>query len=138
MVLDSASLEAEASSGSVLGRTAEMTANVLRKCKFALFLIDARDGLQPMDLDVGKWLRKHAPEVKIITVMNKAESLDDGLGSASEARTLRFGDHVALSAETGLGMNDLHQVRMPSLEQQHMLLQTVRGKSSLSTLNFRK
>ncbi|KAJ0687542.1 putative GTP binding domain, P-loop containing nucleoside triphosphate hydrolase [Helianthus annuus] len=31
-VLDSASLEAEASSGSVLGRTAEMTANVLRKC----------------------------------------------------------------------------------------------------------
>ncbi|KAJ0687589.1 putative GTP binding domain, P-loop containing nucleoside triphosphate hydrolase [Helianthus annuus] len=41
-VLDSAGLEAEASSGSILGRTAEMTANVLRKCKFALFLIDAR------------------------------------------------------------------------------------------------
>lgn len=41
-VLDSAGLEAEASSGSVLGRTAEMTANVLRRCKFALFLIDAR------------------------------------------------------------------------------------------------
>ncbi|KAF5784317.1 putative GTP binding domain, P-loop containing nucleoside triphosphate hydrolase [Helianthus annuus] len=41
-VLDSASLEAEASSGSVLGQTAEMTANVLRKCKVALFLNDAR------------------------------------------------------------------------------------------------
>ncbi|KAM0065790.1 putative P-loop containing nucleoside triphosphate hydrolase [Helianthus debilis subsp. tardiflorus] len=101
-----------------------MTANVLRKCKFALVLIDARDGLQPMDLDVGKWLRKHAPEIKIIMVINKAESLDDGLGSASEAaRTLRFGDPVALSAETGLGMNDLYEVFSPLLEQQHMLLQ---------------
>ncbi|KAJ0877516.1 putative GTP binding domain, P-loop containing nucleoside triphosphate hydrolase [Helianthus annuus] len=123
-VLDSASLEAEASSGSVLGRTAEMTANVLRK-----------DELQPMDLDVGKWLRKHAPEIKIITVMNKGESLDDGFGSvisaASEAaRTLRFGDPVALSAETGLGMNDLYQVFRPLLEQQHMLLQTVQDETN--------
>ncbi|KAJ0691363.1 putative small GTP-binding protein [Helianthus annuus] len=126
-VLDSAGLEAEASSGSVLGRTAEMTANVLRKCKVALFLIDARDGLQPMDLDVGKWLRKHALEIKLITVMNKAESLDDRFGSVSEAaaRTWGFGDHVALSAETGLGMNDLYQVLRPLLEQ-HML-QTVQG-----------
>lgn len=41
-VLDSAGLEAEASSGSVLGRTAEMTGNVLRRSQFALFLIDAR------------------------------------------------------------------------------------------------
>ncbi|KAJ0512018.1 putative GTP binding domain, P-loop containing nucleoside triphosphate hydrolase [Helianthus annuus] len=120
-LLDSASLlEAEASSGSVLGRTAEMTANVLRKCNVALFLIDARDGLQPMDLDVGKWLRKHAPGMKIVTIMNKAESLDDGFGSASEAaRTLGFGDHVALSAETGLGMNDLYQVLMKRSQSYH-------------------
>lgn len=41
-VLDSAGLEAEASSGSVLGRTAEMTAKVLRMSNFALFLVDAR------------------------------------------------------------------------------------------------
>lgn len=41
-VLDSAGLEAEASSGSVLGRTAGMTGNVLRRSQFALFLIDAR------------------------------------------------------------------------------------------------
>lgn len=123
-VLDSAGLEAEASSGSVLGRTAEMTANVLRMSNFALFLIDARDGLQPMDLDVGKWLRKHAPGIKTIMVMNKAESLDDGFGSlvaaAGEAHTLGFGDPIALSAETGLGMNDLYEVLRPLLEE-HML-----------------
>lgn len=41
-VLDSAGLEAEASSGSVLGRTAAMTGYVLGKAHVALFLIDAR------------------------------------------------------------------------------------------------
>ncbi|KAJ0873036.1 putative P-loop containing nucleoside triphosphate hydrolase [Helianthus annuus] len=96
-VLGSAGLEAEVSSGSVLGRTAEMTAN-------------------------------HAPGMKIVMIMNTAESLDDGFGSASEvARTLGFGDPVALSTETGLGMNDLYQVLRPLFEQQHMLLQTVQG-----------
>ena len=41
-VLDSADLEAEASSGSVLRRTAEMTGNVLARSQFSLFLIDKR------------------------------------------------------------------------------------------------
>lgn len=41
-VLDSAGLEAEASSGSVLSRTAEMTKNVLARSQFALFMIDGR------------------------------------------------------------------------------------------------
>lgn len=43
-VLDSAGLEAEASSGSVLGRTASMTENVLASAQVALFLVDARLG----------------------------------------------------------------------------------------------
>lgn len=123
-VLDSAGLEAEASSGSVLRRTAEMTGNVLARSQFALFLIDARDGLQPMDLDVGKWLRKHAPGIKPIVVMNKSESLDDGAGSlgaaAGEAHMLGFGDPIALSAETGLGMTELYEALKPLLED-HML-----------------
>lgn len=120
-VLDSAGLEAEASSGSVLGRTAGMTENVLKRSQLALFLIDARDGLQPMDLDVGKWLRKNAPELKTIVLMNKAESLDDGLGSlaaaSGEALRLGFGDPIALSAETGQGMVELYEALRPLLEE---------------------
>ncbi|PSS21667.1 GTPase [Actinidia chinensis var. chinensis] len=123
-VLDSAGLEAEASSGSVLRRTAEMTGNGLAKSQFALFLIDARDGLQPMDLDVGKWLRKHASGIKTIVLMNKSESLDDGAGSlaaaAGEAHLLGFGDPIAISAETGLGMTELYETLRPLLEE-HML-----------------
>ncbi|KAJ0078395.1 hypothetical protein Patl1_36658 [Pistacia atlantica] len=41
-VLDSAGLETEATSGSILDRTAGMTAKVLAKTQFAIFLIDVR------------------------------------------------------------------------------------------------
>ena len=41
-VLDSAGLEMAATSGSILDRTADMTANVLARSQFAIFLIDAR------------------------------------------------------------------------------------------------
>lgn len=41
-VLDSAGLETEATSGSILSRTTDMTANVLARSQFAIFLIDVR------------------------------------------------------------------------------------------------
>ncbi|XP_022895621.1 uncharacterized protein LOC111409803 isoform X3 [Olea europaea var. sylvestris] len=149
-ILDSAGLEAEASSGSILGRTAAMTETVLASSQFALFLVDARDGLQPMDLDVGKWLRKHASGIKTLVVMNKAELLDDISGSlaaaAGEAYTLGFGDPIALSAETGLGMTELYEALRPLLEDYvlHILkgwlgrTKQDKGASSLSIMQSRK
>ncbi|KAJ4846909.1 hypothetical protein Tsubulata_010302 [Turnera subulata] len=119
-VLDSAGLETEATSGSILHRTATLTANVLSKTQFALFLIDVRAGVHPLDLEVGKWLRKHAPGIKPIVAMNKCESLCDGSDAIaeaiSEARTLGFGDPIAISAETGLGMTVLYETLRPLLE----------------------
>ncbi|RWR92743.1 GTP binding domain-containing protein [Cinnamomum micranthum f. kanehirae] len=119
-VLDSAGLEMAATSGSILSRTAEMTGNVLARSNFAIFLIDARDGLQPLDLEVGKWLRKHASGIKTILVLNKSESLEDETGSLTaatgEAHSLGFGDPIAISAETGLGMVYLYEVLRPLLE----------------------
>lgn len=119
-VLDSAGLETEAASGSILQRTTSMTANVLARTQFAVFLIDVRAGLHPLDLDVGKWFRKHAPGIKPIVAMNKSESLCDGVGSisdaADEARMLGFGDPIAISAETGLGMAALHNALQPLIE----------------------
>lgn len=119
-VLDSAGLEAEASSGSILHRTASMTANVLARSNFALFLTDARAGIHPLDLEVGKWLRKHAPQIKPIVAMNKSESLfdaDDSLATAAnEMCRLGFGDPIAISAETGLGMHELYVSLRPLLE----------------------
>ncbi|ESW26096.1 hypothetical protein PHAVU_003G090600 [Phaseolus vulgaris] len=119
-VLDSAGLEAEASSGSILHRTASMTANVLARSNFALFLTDARAGVHPLDLEVGKWLRKHAPQIKPIVAMNKSESLFDANDSlataANEICRLGFGGPIAISAETGLGMHELYVSLRPLLE----------------------
>lgn len=41
-VLDSAGLEMAATSGSILDRTADMTANVLARSQFVIFLTDVR------------------------------------------------------------------------------------------------
>ncbi|KAG5011358.1 hypothetical protein JHK87_019873 [Glycine soja] len=130
-VLDSAGLEAEATSASILHRTASITANVLAKSHFALFLTDARAGLHPLDLQVGKWLRKHAPQIKPIVAMNKSESLFDATGSlasaANEMCRLGFGDPIAISAETGLGMHDLYMSLKPLLEDYMLRVFTEEG-----------
>ncbi|KFK33158.1 hypothetical protein AALP_AA6G338100 [Arabis alpina] len=116
-VLDSAGIETEVSSGTILGRTTAMTANVLARTQFAVLIIDVRAGLHPLDLEVGKWLRKHAPQIKPIVVMNKSESLGESLAEVgSEALALGFGEPTAISAETGLGMTSLYEVLRPLLE----------------------
>ncbi|CAM0880482.1 unnamed protein product [Alopecurus aequalis] len=119
-VLDSAGLETAATSGSILARTADMTGNVLARSQFAIFLIDVRDGLQPLDLEVGQWLRKHASGIHTIVAMNKSESLDEHgvlTSAAGEAHRLGFGDPVAISAETGLGMAELYEILRPMFEE---------------------
>ncbi|XP_038903771.1 GTPase Der isoform X2 [Benincasa hispida] len=120
VVLDSSGLETATSSGSILERTARMTENVLLKSQLAIFLIDARAGLHPFDLEVGKWLRRHAPDINLVVAMNKSESLFDSngtiLAAALEAQRLGFGDPVPISAETGLGMQELYCAIKPVLE----------------------
>ncbi|KAA3472076.1 GTPase Der-like isoform X1 [Gossypium australe] len=168
-VLDSAGLETEAASGSILNRTAAMTANVLARTQFAIFLIDvrlvfivdplfgivlssldlplscmcklnfislyfleSRTGLHPLDQEVGKWLRKHAPGINPIVAMNKSESLHKDPNSFAEAATealkLGFGEPIAISAETGLGMTALHESLRPMLE--NYMAKVLDGKSS--------
>lgn len=80
-----------------------------------MFIFD-RAGLHPLDLEVGKWLRKHAPQIKPIVVMNKSESIGSLDEVASEALALGFGEPIAISAETGLGMTTLYEVLRPLLE----------------------
>ncbi|OMO75778.1 hypothetical protein CCACVL1_16040 [Corchorus capsularis] len=118
-VLDSAGLETEATSGSILSRTASMTANVLARTQFAIFLIDVRSGLHPLDQEVGKWLRRNAPGINPIVAMNKSESLHNDTNSfaeaAIEAQILGFGEPIAISAETGLGVTALYEALRPML-----------------------
>ena len=90
--------------------------------------IMSRAGIQPLDADVGKWLRKLAPNVRVKVLLNKAEGMhDDANGSLmavmGEAYSLGFGTPVAISAESGQGLADLYEDLRPWVEraQEEML-----------------
>lgn len=65
-------------------------------------------------------MRKHAPGINPIVAMNKCESLHCDANSfaeaAIEAQILGFGEPIAISAETGLGMMALYEALRPMLE----------------------
>lgn len=85
-----------------------------------LYFLESRSGLHPLDQEVGKWLRKHAPTINPVVAMNKCESLHCDTNSfaeaAMEAQLLGFGEPIAISAETGLGMMALYEALRPMLE----------------------
>lgn len=67
-----------------------------------LFLVDARDGLLPMDQEIAGHLRRIGRPV--ILVVNKAEHLK---GAEAEFYRLGLGEAFPISAEHGLGINDV-------------------------------
>jgi GTP-binding protein len=94
------------------GRMRMQTEASLEGAAVALFVIDARAGVTPLDEEIARWLRQAS--VPVMLVANKAEGRagDHGL---YEAFSLGFGDPVALSAEHGEGMGDLFEALLPLL-----------------------
>ncbi len=98
---------------SLPGRMRMQTEASLEGADLALFTIDARAGLTPLDEEIARWLRQSS--VPVILIANKAEGKagDHGL---YESFALGFGDPVALSAEHGEGMADLFDALLPHIE----------------------
>lgn len=99
---------------SLPGRMRAQTEAALVGAQVALFVIDARAGLTPLDEEIARWLR--VSPVPVICVANKAEG-KAGDGGLFEAFSLGFGDPVALSAEHGQGMADLFEALLPHLDE---------------------
>ncbi|CDO37044.1 ribosome biogenesis GTPase Der [Novosphingobium sp. KN65.2] len=95
------------------GRMRKQTEASLATADVALFVVDARAGLTPLDEEIGNWLR--ASPVPVIVLANKAEGRA-GEGGLLEAYSLGLGDPVAISAEHGEGMGDLFEALLPHLE----------------------
>jgi GTP-binding protein len=70
----------------------------------AVFVIDARAGLTPLDEEIARYLREQ--EVPVVVVANKAEG-KSGEAGAMEAYALGLGEPLAMSAEHGEGIADL-------------------------------
>lgn len=95
------------------GRMRKQTEAALETADLALFVVDARAGLTPLDEEIGNWLR--ASPVPVILLANKAEGRA-GEGGLLEAYSLGLGDPVGISAEHGEGMADLFEALMPHLD----------------------
>ena len=111
-VIDTAGLE-EAASGALENRMRAQSERALAEADLALLLIDARAGLTPMDRHFADLMRRS--KTPVILVANKCEGAAAEAGLA-EAFALGLGEPVALSAEHGLGLADLHEALKERLE----------------------
>src|SRR6266851_2328998 len=112
-VIDTAGLD-EADEGSLGARMQEQTIRALADADVALFIVDARDGITPLDRHFAELLRRGAAPV--VLVANKAEGRGGGSG-AYEAFALGLGEPIAISAEHGDGMAELYAVLAPYADQ---------------------
>lgn len=95
---------------SLPGRMRAQTEAALEGATAALFVIDSRAGLTPLDEEIARYL--HESSVPVILLANKAEGRagDHGL---FESYALGFGDPVPFSAEHGEGLGDLFESLLP-------------------------
>ena len=111
-VIDTAGYEDE-DPETLPGRMRAQTVAAVREADVALFLIDARAGLTPLDEEIGRWLRSETTPV--VLAANKAEGRA-GESGILEAYGLGLGEPIAMSAEHGEGVVDLFEHIRPYVE----------------------
>ena len=111
-IVDTAGYEDE-DPQSLPGRMRKQTEAAVASADVALFLFDARAGVNPLDEEIARWLR--GSDTPVVLVGNKAEgrASEDGL---MESFALGLGEPIAFSAEHGQGMADLFQALLPHIE----------------------
>jgi len=110
-VIDTAGYE-DLDAATLPGRMRQQTEAAVAQADVALFLVDARAGIVPLDEEIARWLR--GSTTPVVLVANKAEGRA-GEAGVIEALALGFGDPVQLSAEHGEGMADLFEALMPHI-----------------------
>ncbi|WP_324261409.1 ribosome biogenesis GTPase Der [Altererythrobacter sp. H2] len=113
-VVDTAGWEDE-DAESLPGRMRAQTEVSLEGADAAMFVIDARAGITPLDEEIGRWLREQ--KVPVVLVANKAEG-NAGEAGVYESYALGFGEPVPLSAEHGEGIADLFGALWPIIGEQ--------------------
>ncbi|MGZ8349855.1 MAG: ribosome biogenesis GTPase Der, partial [Allosphingosinicella sp.] len=113
-VIDTAGYEDE-DPETLPGRMRTQTIAAVRDADVALFLIDARAGITPLDEEIGRWLRSE--NTPVILAANKAEGRS-GEAGILEAYALGLGEPLAISAEHGEGVVDLFDHLRPFVERE--------------------
>ena len=114
-VIDTAGFEDE-HAHTLPGRMRQQAEAAVREADAALFLIDGREGVTPLDEEIARWLRAETTPVAV--VVNKAEGRAAESGILDSYR-LGLGDPIAISAEHGEGVADLFEAIRPHVEHEH-------------------
>jgi GTPase len=104
-LIDTAGFE-DLTDESLEARMRAQTEAAIADADIALFLVDARTGVVPLDERFGDLLRRSGKPV--VLAANKAEGYAGEAGWL-EAFSLGFGEPVSLSAEHGEGMSELYE-----------------------------
>jgi GTPase len=113
-VIDTAGYEDE-DPDTLPGRMRAQTTAAVREADVALFLIDSRAGVTPLDEEIARWLRSETTPV--VLAANKAEGRA-GESGLLEAYALGFDEPIPMSAEQGEGIVDLFEHLRPFLERE--------------------
>jgi GTPase len=97
------------------GRMRAQTQAAVDSADVALFVVDSRAGLVPLDEEIARWLR--GSKTPVVLLANKAEGRS-GEAGINEAYALGFGDPIPFSAEHGEGLVDLFEQLRPHIEQE--------------------
>ena len=111
-IVDTAGYEDE-DPQSLPGRMRMQTQAAVDDADLALFVIDARAGITPLDEEIARWLRGN--DTPVVLMANKAEG-KAGEDGVLESYTLGLGEPVPFSAEHGQGLADLFQALLPHIE----------------------
>jgi GTP-binding protein len=103
-LIDTAGFE-DISDESLESRMRQQTLRAIEEAEVALFVVDAREGVTPLDEVFAEILRKH--DKPVVLAANKAEGKQGDQG-VLEAFGLGLGEPVPISAEHGEGMADLY------------------------------
>lgn len=103
-VIDTAGLE-ENFDDSIQGRMRRQTEQAIDNCDVAVFMMDGRAGVTPMDQHFAQFIRRR--DIPIILAMNKCEG-NKGMESLGEAYSLGLGDPIPVSAEHNEGIAVLY------------------------------
>lgn len=104
-VIDTAGFESE-KKGTLGSRMWDQSVKALESADVILFVIDAKEGVVPLDLQMAKWVRTQNKPV--ILVANKAENSSARL-QMYEMYTLGFEEALFISAAHGQGLLELYQ-----------------------------
>lgn len=111
-IIDTAGFEDE-DAATLPGRMRMQTQAAVDHADVALFMIDARAGITPLDNEIARWLR--GSSTPVVLVANKAEGKAAEAG-LFESYELGLGEPVAISAEHATGIVELFEALRPLIE----------------------